>query len=137
MIVFTGALTPDGTVSLYSGSQQTFTCNVTVAAGWTICGLSGISVRGNSGQLAANSNPRITTNDTSAITPFSTITIIGFTAADNGGTIQCIELADNSVQGTATVSIGTFMFYSRAVLPRIIVVLTQGDHKQFSYYLLM
>ena len=137
MIVSTGALTPDGTVSLYSGSQQTFTCSVTVAAVWTISGLSGISVTGNSGQLAANNNPRITTNDTSGITQSSTITITGFTAADNGGTIQCIELTDNSVQGTATISIGTSMFYSRAVLPRIIIVLTQGDYKQFSYYLIM
>ena len=122
---------------MYSGSQQTFTCNVTVAAGWAICGLSGISVRGNSGQLAANNNPRITTNDASGITPFSTITISGFTAADNGGTIQCINLADNSVQGKATISIGTFMFYSGVVLSRIIVALTQGDHKQFSYHLIM
>ena len=134
MIGSTGALTPDGTVSLYSGSQQTFTCSVTVAAGWNISGLSGISVTGNSGLLAANNSPRITTTESSGVTQSSTITIIGFTAADNGGTIQCIELADNCVQGMATISIGTFMFYSGAVLPRIIVVLTQGDHKQFSYY---
>ena len=135
MIVSTGTLQPDGTVSLYSGSQQTFTCNVTgIAAVWTISGLSGIRVTNVSGLSAADNNPRITATDSSGVTQSSTITIIGFTAADNGGTIQCIELSDNSVQGTATISIGTFMFYSGAVLPRIIVVLTQGDHKQFSYY---
>ena len=99
-------MTPDGTVSLDCGSQRTFTCNVTgVLAGWTISGLSGISVTGTSGQIAANNNPRITTTDSGAL-PSSTITITWFTTADNGGTIQCINLADGSVQGMASISVG-------------------------------
>ena len=60
----------------------------------------------NTGRSAANNNARITTTDTSGITQSSTITMIGFTTLDNGGTIQCIELANNSLQGMATVSVG-------------------------------
>ena len=113
--MITDALMPRGAVSIY-GKQQTFTCTVTGAAAWTIIGLRGITATKSTGLLTANNNPRITTTDVRGITPSSTITITGFTAADNGGTIQCIELADNSVQGKATISIGTSMFYSRAVL---------------------
>ena len=89
------------------GSQQTFNCNVTgPAAAWNISGLSGISATSATGLLAANNNsPRITTNDTRGITPSSTITITGFSAADNGGTIQCINLDDNRVQGVANISV--------------------------------
>ena len=87
-----------------------------IAAVWTISGLSGISVTGNIGLLAASNNPRITTTDTSGITPSSTITITGFTVADNRGAIQCINLADGKVQGTATISIGTPLYYFRAML---------------------
>ena len=83
---------------------------------WTISGLGRISVIGNIGLLAASSNARITTTDTSGITPSSTITITGFTMKDNGGTIQCINLADGKVQGKATISIGASMYYSRPVL---------------------
>ena len=36
----------------------------------------------------------------------SNITITGFTAADNEGTVQCHEFIGGSVQGMATVSIG-------------------------------
>ena len=88
------------------GSQQTFNCNVTgPAAAWNISGLSGISATSAPGLLAANSSPRITTNDTRGITPSSTITITGFSAADDGGTIQCINLDDNRVQGVASISV--------------------------------
>ena len=101
-----GTLTPDGMVLLDCGSQQTFTCSVTgVAATWTIGGLSGISVTRDNGLGVAN-NPRITTTDTSGATQSSTITITGFTTADKGGTIQCIDLDDNSVQGMASISVG-------------------------------
>ena len=94
------------------GSQQTFTCSVTgVAALWTISGLSGISVTRDTGLSAAN-NVRITTTDTSGLTQSSTITITGFTTADNGGTIQCIDLADNSVQGMANISVGENVAYT-------------------------
>ena len=105
--VILGTLTPEGTVSLDCGSQQTFTCNVTgVAAGWTISGLNEISVTARTGLFAANNNARISTSDTSGVTPSSTITITAFTTADDGGTIQCINLADNSVQGTSSLSVG-------------------------------
>ena len=104
-------MTPDGTVLLDCGSQQPFTCSVTgVAAGWTIRGLSGISVTRANGLSAAN-NPRITTTDTSGVTQSSTITITGFTTADNGGTIQCINFADNSVQGMASILVGERLVY--------------------------
>ena len=83
-----------------------------IAAVWTITGLSGISVTGNIGLLAAYNNPRITTTDTRGITPSSTITITGFTTADNRGTIHCINLDDGKVQGTAIISIGTSTYYS-------------------------
>ena len=99
-------MTPDGTVLLDCGSQQTFTCSVTgVAALWTISGLSGISVAQISGLGVANNNPRVTT-DTISTTPTSNITITGFTTSDNGGTIQCINLDDGSVQGMASISVG-------------------------------
>ena len=88
------------------GSQQTFTCNVTgIAALWTISGLSGISIIRDNGLGVAN-HSRITTTDTDGATPSSTITITGFTTADNGGTIQCINLDDNNVQGMASISVG-------------------------------
>ena len=88
------------------GSQQSFTCSVTgVLAGWTISGLSGISATENSGLSADNNNARITTTN-SGVTPSSTITITGFNTADNGGTIQCINLEDGSVQGMASISVG-------------------------------
>ena len=97
------------------GSQQTFTCNVSgVAALWTISGLSGISETRNTGQGAANNNARITTTDSGA-PPSSTITITGFTTSDNGGTIQCINLGDNSVQGMASVSVGENLAYREVV----------------------
>ena len=88
------------------GSQRSFTCTVTdVLAGWTISGFSGIGVTGTSGQIAAEFNARITTTN-SGDPSSSTINITGFTTADNGGTIQCINLADNSVQGMASISVG-------------------------------
>ena len=103
-----GILMPDGKVPLDCGSEQTFTCSVTgPAALWTICGLSGINLTRESGLLVANiSGPRITTTDTSGVTQSSTITITGFTTSDNGGTIQCINLADLSIQGMASISVG-------------------------------
>ena len=101
-----GTLTSDGTVPLDCGSQQTFTCSVTgVLAGWTIRRLSGISVTSNSGQIAADNNARINTANSGDLLT-STILITGHTAADNGGTIQCINLANGSVQGMATVLVG-------------------------------
>ena len=104
-------MTPDGKVPLDCGSQQTFTCSVTGGALWTTSGLSGISVSGTTGQLAANNNVRINTTDTSGTTQSSTITITGFTTADNGGTIQCINQANSSVQGMASVSVGEWNPY--------------------------
>ena len=101
-----GTVTPSGTVSLDCGSQQTFTCSVTgTAAGWTITGLSGITAVGTSGQLAANSNARIINTDTGDPLT-STITITGFTTADNGGRVQCNELISGAVQGMTTISVG-------------------------------
>jgi hypothetical protein len=103
-----GALTSNDTDPLDCSSQRTFTCNVTgPAAGWTITGLSGITAVERRGQLAASSNARITTSDTSGITPSSTITISGFNTSDNGGNVQCINLADGAVQGMINVSVGS------------------------------
>ena len=102
-----GLLTPNGELTLDCGDQQSFMCIVaSVAAGWTINGLSGISVTTQSALTAATNNPRISTNHTVGITPTSTITINGFSTSDNGGIIQCIDLHDNSVQGMITISIG-------------------------------
>ena len=98
------------------GSQQTFTCSVTGGAAlWTISGLSGISVTRHTGQFAASNNARITTTDTSGLTQSSTITITGFTTADNGGAIQCINLDDISVQGMASISVGENSAYREVV----------------------
>ena len=107
-----GTLTPDGTVSLDCGSQQTFTCSVTDGVLWTISGLSGASVEGNIGLFAAIKSSRITTTDTSIATTSSTITITGFTTADNGGTVQCINQmgANISFQGTANISVGEWVY---------------------------
>ena len=115
VIVTSGTLTPDGTISLDCGSQETFTCSVTGAAAWTISRLSGISVTDNTGLSAANNNARITTTDTSGGTQSSTITITGFTTADNGGTIQCIDLADGRLQGMASISIGDNLAHREVV----------------------
>ena len=112
--MITGGLSPGGSVSIYNGKQQTFTCSVAGAAVWTITGLRGITATKSTGLSAANNNPRITTTDTSGLTPFSTITITGFNTSDNGGAIQCIELADGSVHGKTNISIGTAMYYFRA-----------------------
>ena len=88
------------------GSQRSFTCSVTsVLAGWTISGLSGISITRNNGQSAADNHTRITTTNSGNLSS-STITITGFSTADNGGTIQCINLADNNVQGMASILVG-------------------------------
>ena len=98
------------------GSQQTFVCSVTgPAALWTINGLSGISATRNTGLVVATYNPRITTTDTSGLTQSSIITITGFTTSDNGGTIQCIDLANGSVQGMASISVGENSAYREVV----------------------
>ena len=73
--------------------------------------MSGISVIKLSGlSLVNTSSFRITTTDTSGLTQSSTITITGLTTSDNAGTIQCIDLADNSVQGMASISVGEWYF---------------------------
>ena len=109
-------LTPDGIVPVYSGSKQTFTCKAPgKSLGWTITGLRGMDISGPfRSRVAAKNNPRITSNDTggSSQVSVSVITISRFSAADNGGTIRCINMADNSVQGTATILIGTSIYYS-------------------------
>ena len=85
------------------------------AAQWTISGLSEISITRDSGLGIAINNVRITTTDTSGITQSSTITITGFTTADNGATIQCINLNDGSVQGMASISVGENSAYREVV----------------------
>ena len=102
-----GTLTPDGTGPLDCGCQQTFTCSVPGGVAWNITGLIGISLPAiPTGLSIANNNPRITTTDTSGVTPSSTIAITEFTTADNGGTIQCIYLNDGSLPGMASISVG-------------------------------
>ena len=95
------------------GSQQTFTCSVTGGVAWAIS-LDRISVTRDNGLFAA-SNSRITTIDTGGVTQSSTITITGFTTSDNGGTIQCIDLDDISVQGMASISVGEILTYREVV----------------------
>ena len=109
-------LTPDGIVPVYSGSKQTFACTAPgKPLGWTITGLRRIDISGPfRSRVAAKNNHRITSNDTggSGQVSVSVITISRFSAEDNGGTIRCINMADNSVQGTATILIGTSIYYS-------------------------
>ena len=108
-MLYIGTLFPSGSILLDYGSQQMFTCSVTgPAAVWTITGFSGITGVESSGLSVANSNARITTTDTSGLTQSSTITITGFTTADFGGTVQCINQADSSVQGMVTILFGEF-----------------------------
>ena len=85
---------------------------------WTISGLSGIGVTGSNGLLAANYYARISTTDASGVVSLSTINITGFSITDNGGTIQCIDQADNSVQGMATISVGESLAYREVVYNR-------------------
>ena len=114
--LYIGTLTPDGTIPVNCGRQWTFTCSVTGGVPvWTISGLSGINVTGNSGQSAADNNCRITTTDARGPPSTSTITITGFTTSDDGGTIQCINLNDDSVQGMASVSVGESLTYGEVV----------------------
>ena len=97
---------PSGNLTFDCGNEQTFVCSVNGgSAGWTITGLSGISVTNDIGLLAARFD-RITTIDTNHLAQSSTITITGFNTADNGGTIQCINLDDGSTRGFAMISIG-------------------------------
>ena len=106
-MLYIGTLFPSGSLLLDYGSEQTFTCTVTgPAAMWTITGLSGITAVGSIGLSAANNNARITTTDTSGLTQSSTITITGFTTADYGGMVQCINQADASVEGKVTILLG-------------------------------
>ena len=110
MCTYVGNLSPNGTVLVSSGSQVTFTCMVTgQTAVWSISGFRSIVAVEESGLSAAQNNPRITSSDSSSITANSTITIIGFTVDDDGGTIQCINGVDSSVQGTATISLGEWL----------------------------
>ena len=88
-------------------SEQTFTCSVNdittgaSLAGWTIT-LDDITATEDSGkEVGKTHSGRISTSDTSGVTKSSTITITGFTTADDGGTIQCINLDDGSLQGVA------------------------------------
>ena len=87
-----------------------------ISAVWTISGLSGISsVTGSNGLLAANYYARISTTDTSGVASPSTITISGFSTTDDGGNIQCINLADSSVQGMASISIGESLAFREVI----------------------
>ena len=102
---------------MYCGSSQTFICEAPrKPLGWTITGLSGISIPGPfRPRVAAQNNTRIASNDTGGDSQVgvSVITISGFSAEDNGGTIQCINMRDGSIQGMATILIGISMFYLR------------------------
>ena len=82
---------PSGTVSLDCGSQQTFACRVTGVVLWTVTGLSGINAIEISSMKAASNNSRIATTDPSDSVQESTIIISGFTTADDGGTVQCLD----------------------------------------------
>jgi hypothetical protein len=106
-----GSLTPEGTVSLSCGGMQIFTCNGTFPVIWTLRGLHGIKTNNNtnlltSGRTLAMLNERITSIERKNLTSSSTITISGFTAADNGVTVQCTFLKRNGKRKNANVSIG-------------------------------
>ena len=112
-------LAPDGIVPVYCGSSQTFICE---APGkplrWTITGLKGINISGPfKPRIAARNNPRIASNDTGGNRQVgvSVITISGFSAEDNGGTIQCINQDDGSVQAMATILIGICSLLSTCI----------------------
>ena len=80
--------------------------------GWTISGLSGINITGPfRARPASRNNPRITSTDTGANsqTGVSNITISDFSTLDNGGSIQCVNMEDGSVQGMATISVGEWV----------------------------
>ena len=116
-IFYVVTLTPDIIVQVYCGGTQTFICEAPrKPLGWTITGLRGISIPGPfRPRVVAQTNPRIASNDTGGDSQVgvSNITISGFSASDNGGTIQCINQEDGSVQGMATIFIGISMFYPR------------------------
>jgi hypothetical protein len=59
-----------------------------------------------SGYALAMLNERITSIERKNLTSSSTITISGFTAADNGVTVQCTFLKRNGKRKNANVSIG-------------------------------
>ena len=97
-------------VPLDCASQRDFTCDVSdittgnynPSAGWRINGLSNISAVGGNGITVANNNIRVTTT-TGGNVPTSTITIDNFDMRDDGGTVQCINTDDDTIQGTATI----------------------------------
>ena len=105
-----GTLEPRGTVSVDCGSTQTFNCNAPgVSLGWNIAGLSGINIPGPFlARNAAMRNSRITSTDTGSEVQVgvSVITISGFSASDNGGIIQCVNMNNNKTKGVATISVG-------------------------------
>ena len=70
---------------------------------------------GSSGLIAANGSTRISTTDT-IVTSSSTITIDGFTTADDGGTIGCFDIVNDNVQGMVTVRVGE-CFYALYMIP--------------------
>ena len=102
-----GTLSPGGgTLSLDCDNEQTFTCSVSVAAVWSIDSTSGeLAIVTDTGLAADRASPRITTSDTSGNVNTSRITINGFSEADNGTVISCIDRDDSSVQGTVLLSI--------------------------------
>ena len=104
-------LTPDGIVPVYCGSKRHFTCRAPgKPLGWNITGLSGINIPGPfRARIAARNNPRIASLDTGGNSQIgvSAMTISGFRTSDSGGSIQCINMEDGSVLGTATILIGT------------------------------
>jgi hypothetical protein len=75
---------------------------------WKIHGLSGMKTNNSlysSGYALAMLNERITSIERKNLTSSSTITISGFTAADNGVTVQCTFLKRNGKRKNANVSI--------------------------------
>ena len=101
---------------MYCGRSKTFTCTGNDKEFlWNITGLRGIDIPGPFFlRKAVSGNNRMSSSDSGEKHQFdkSVITIWNFSAADNGGTIQCIYKEGNSssVQGTATISISTSMF---------------------------
>jgi hypothetical protein len=103
-----GALTPQGIVSLACGAQQAFTCSgewEDYSVYWTLHGLHGIGGNHSRGYSLAIQNERITSPDWKNRTSSSTITIIGFTADDNGGTVQCTYYDGNNMYRHSNVTV--------------------------------
>ena len=106
-LLYTEFLTPSGTVCLDCGSQQMFTCQATSgSARWTLRGLPGRNAEKNTGVNLASYYSNLTTADTNSYTYPTSINITGFSMADNGGVVECVDQNSDRVEAIATIVVG-------------------------------